>query len=799
MRKPDDSARKSQALRLLKEQKKGDANLVTLANKVVEGVHAFNKLKEKTLKSKGKKLVKRELDPKEGITISHEEIASSHPNKKAIDVFAHDRHGNQIGRATVEHSKYSHSKHAEVLDVEVKPEHRRKGVATAMYQHAEQVTGRELKPSKDRTESGTKFWQGTRGYGPHGHGPFGAHVQRIRKGESHPGGWISPKGEFHKAEDSQLHLEHYSSHDIEEVHPKFHGVGVPGEESKRKQDSDWVDRSYHYVAGTKPEAALGQKRYKYHSTVPKDKIYDMGKDPKGFTKNPTDEKGYRSHNVVERRIKDAGYLGYRHSGSAMPNVVAMFHPVKPHTKEDRQIEKVGLVGPRSNRKLGGKKGITGFSIISEENPKHEVTAKGPLEQHLKEAGYVYHKMKGKHQGKKENSYIVHNARSKHIEDLGRVYGQESVIHSTGSHHQMVYVNGPKAGQHHKGEGIQFHDKEPADNYSTLGSRHFSLNFDYEKLHKSEQVSQPGGSPIYDAGSARLHCETCQQKTYHTGHRQNQKERGTVWFHACAECGTEKPWIRKSEELEKTVMQGGQKEFHGWIDHEGTYHHMKPHEEHSDFEGASYDQGWLAVGIAGYANVQGKQKFVENPHHPATQTARKLVGEHFPDKDVDIHVMHEPGTKPGLNQTTHKVNGAHWAKHGTVPKSKVAEFHKAATMSVAVDFDGTIVENKFPEIGELKPGAIEALQALKSKGYKIIIHSARSSTPEGNANEMKAFLDKNQVPYDEIHSSAGKPIASAYIDDKSIEFKDNWQQIVDRVLMSGVKHRLEVLKSLVEKK
>jgi hypothetical protein len=46
------------------------------------------------------------------------------------------------------------------------------------------------------------------------------------------------------------------------------------------------------------------------------------------------------------------------------------------------------------------------------------------------------------------------------------------------------------------------------------------------------------------------------------------------------------------------------------------------------------------------------------------------------------------------------------------------------MIIAVDFDGTIVTHKYPDIGEELPFAIETLKTLISEGHKIILWSVR---------------------------------------------------------------------------
>lgn len=46
------------------------------------------------------------------------------------------------------------------------------------------------------------------------------------------------------------------------------------------------------------------------------------------------------------------------------------------------------------------------------------------------------------------------------------------------------------------------------------------------------------------------------------------------------------------------------------------------------------------------------------------------------------------------------------------------------MIIAVDFDGTIVEHKYPEIGKEKPFATATLRQLIADGHKLILWSVR---------------------------------------------------------------------------
>lgn len=89
---------------------------------------------------------------------------------------------------------------------------------------------------------------------------------------------------------------------------------------------------------------------------------------------------------------------------------------------------------------------------------------------------------------------------------------------------------------------------------------------------------------------------------------------------------------------------------------------------------------------------------------------------------------------------------------------------------AFDFDGTIVKNKFPEIGEVIDGTVEKMNALWTElSNVIIVWSCRSGDYE---NQMRAFLLKHKIPFDFINENpifeAGgrKIFAHSYYDDRN---------------------------------
>ena len=122
------------------------------------------------------------------------------------------------------------------------------------------------------------------------------------------------------------------------------------------------------------------------------------------------------------------------------------------------------------------------------------------------------------------------------------------------------------------------------------------------------------------------------------------------------------------------------------------------------------------------------------------------------------------------------------------------------MTIAVDFDGTIVTHHYPYIGDLQPGAKEALQALKDAGHTIVIWSCRSNRDrnspynmvESGLNppywEMVDFLNTNKIPYDVVDDgTCGKIHADLYIDDRAVPYDGSWGHVLTTIALRGVKH------------
>lgn len=94
------------------------------------------------------------------------------------------------------------------------------------------------------------------------------------------------------------------------------------------------------------------------------------------------------------------------------------------------------------------------------------------------------------------------------------------------------------------------------------------------------------------------------------------------------------------------------------------------------------------------------------------------------------------------------------------------------MIYAIDFDGTIVENKFPEIGEIKPEAKEFILKLQERGDKWILYTMREGVFLGDALSFLVShglipntANDNVLEMKEIYgNNPRKVFAHVYIDD-----------------------------------
>lgn len=99
----------------------------------------------------------------------------------------------------------------------------------------------------------------------------------------------------------------------------------------------------------------------------------------------------------------------------------------------------------------------------------------------------------------------------------------------------------------------------------------------------------------------------------------------------------------------------------------------------------------------------------------------------------------------------------------------------------IDFDGTIVQHAYPDIGEPMPLAFEVMKSLKEAGYKLILWTCREDRVSNGRSrkyltEAVDFCKERGVVFDAVNetlldhdfrdekSLKRKPYANYYIDD-----------------------------------
>ena len=109
------------------------------------------------------------------------------------------------------------------------------------------------------------------------------------------------------------------------------------------------------------------------------------------------------------------------------------------------------------------------------------------------------------------------------------------------------------------------------------------------------------------------------------------------------------------------------------------------------------------------------------------------------------------------------------------------------MIIAVDFDGTIVQHKYPHIGAEIPFAIESLLALQKEGHQLILWTYRTGDLLEEAVEycsskgLEFYAVNKNYPEEEYDDSISRKIyADLYIDDRNIGGIPDWGHIYQMI-------------------
>ena len=103
--------------------------------------------------------------------------------------------------------------------------------------------------------------------------------------------------------------------------------------------------------------------------------------------------------------------------------------------------------------------------------------------------------------------------------------------------------------------------------------------------------------------------------------------------------------------------------------------------------------------------------------------------------------------------------------------------------IAVDFDGTIVEDAYPKIGKTRIFAFETLKRLQDDGHRLILWTYRSGV---RLEEAVSFCKENGIEFYAVNASfpeekfdygrSRKIHADLFIDDRNIGGILGWGEV-----------------------
>lgn len=108
------------------------------------------------------------------------------------------------------------------------------------------------------------------------------------------------------------------------------------------------------------------------------------------------------------------------------------------------------------------------------------------------------------------------------------------------------------------------------------------------------------------------------------------------------------------------------------------------------------------------------------------------------------------------------------------------------VTIAVDFDGTLVHEDEQGFYHLMEGAKDAMDSLRAQGFKLVIHTCRTgiATAEGRLAQeiaiIRQALEHFEIPFDEIYAGE-KMVADFYIDDRCVPYTGNWTATAQEVV------------------
>lgn len=106
-----------------------------------------------------------------------------------------------------------------------------------------------------------------------------------------------------------------------------------------------------------------------------------------------------------------------------------------------------------------------------------------------------------------------------------------------------------------------------------------------------------------------------------------------------------------------------------------------------------------------------------------------------------------------------------------------------SLIIAVDFDGTIVEDAYPKIGKSKMFAFKTLEQLQENGHRLILWTYRKGKRLQEAvdfckeNGIEFYAINHSFPGEDYDPEVSRKInADIFIDDRNIGGLPSWGEI-----------------------
>lgn len=109
-------------------------------------------------------------------------------------------------------------------------------------------------------------------------------------------------------------------------------------------------------------------------------------------------------------------------------------------------------------------------------------------------------------------------------------------------------------------------------------------------------------------------------------------------------------------------------------------------------------------------------------------------------------------------------------------------------TIAMDFDGTIVEHRYPKIGEEREGAIENLLKIQAEGHRLILWTVREGCLLEEAVEwccergIRFYAVNRNYPEETTDDRyfSRKLQADIFVDDRSLGGLPSWSAIYEMI-------------------